>query len=220
MDVTKLADEVFELVVGYVTRAVEPLLARLQTLEERPAPVIPEPMKGDKGDKGDQGDSVTVEDVEPIIAAAVDKWALDFERRAQDLLQRAVDRIPPPPAAKDGEDGEDGKDGLGFDDLMVEHDGKRCVTLKFQRGDIVKSFELTIPAVIDAGFWKPEMKFEPGDGVTHGGSYWIAQKSTDTQPEVGNDAWRLAVRKGRDARGGVPAPRDPGKPVKIGGNSE
>jgi hypothetical protein len=159
---------------------------------------------------GDDGKSVTVDEVVaalmPRIEGEVAKWALEFERRAQDTLQRAADKLPVP---------KNGEDGLGFDDLTMEHDGERKFAFVMTRGDQTKRFEFSVPAVIDRGFWQPGMAVAPGDGVTRGGSYWIAKADTDTEPAVGNDAWRLAVRKGRDSRGGVPTPRDPAKPVRI-----
>jgi hypothetical protein len=121
-------------------------------------------------------------------------WALDFERRAQALFQKAVDAIPIP------KDGKDGINGVGWDDMTVEHDGKRTVTLKFVKGEASHEAQIVIPCVIDAGFYKEGMAVEQGDGVTHGGSYWIAQKDTTTKPEIGNPDWRLAVRRGRDAK--------------------
>jgi integrin beta 3 len=125
------------------------------------------------------------------------EWALDFERRAQGLFQKAVDAIPKP---LDGKDGRDGVDGIGWDSMRVEHDGRRGFEFIFTKGEDDHSFKFSIPCVIDAGFWREKMFCEKGDGVTFGGSYWIAQEDTETKPEVGNPAWRLGVKKGRDAR--------------------
>src|SRR5690606_21379356 len=50
--------------------------------------------RGDKGEKGEPGNSVTLDDVRPFIEAELSKWALEFERRASDLIQRCIDRIP------------------------------------------------------------------------------------------------------------------------------
>lgn len=147
--------------------------------------------------------SDVVSALEPSVETALAKWALDFERRAQDTLQRAVDRLPVPRDGKDGEPGENGIDGMGFDDLIVEHDGERSFTIKLVRGNQVKDFSFTIPAVIDRGFWKEGTKASAGDGMTSGGSYWIAQKDTTTKPEIGNSDWRLTVRKGRDGKDAI-----------------
>ncbi|UEM13677.1 hypothetical protein J4G43_004980 [Bradyrhizobium barranii subsp. barranii] len=58
------------------------------------------------------------------------------------------------------------------------------------------------PVFEDAGVWAQDRGYKHGHGVTHGGSYFIAQR--DTQPgEKPGDAdsgFRLAVKRGRDAR--------------------
>lgn len=81
-----------------VREATEPLLARIKALEERQ---LPNPIKGDKGD---DGRSVTIEDIAPLIDAAVAK---------------AVDAIPKP---KDGVDGLNGHDAEPIDvaDVVTE----------------------------------------------------------------------------------------------------
>lgn len=154
---------------------------------------------GPKGEPGADGKSVTIEELipalMPILKSMQAEWALDFERRAQAVFQKAIDAIPIP------KDGKDGVDGLGWDDLVVEYDDKRTFGIKLIRGDVEKSTGLIkMPIVLDAGFWREGMKLEKGDGVTHGGSYWIAQEDTDTKPELGNAAYRLCVKRGRDGK--------------------
>lgn len=66
-------------------------------------------------------------------------------------------------------------------------------------------------SVIDRGIWKDGMSYRQGDGVTYGGSFWIAQKDEpEGKPDSGNGAWRLAVKRGRDGKDG-------GMPVKSSG---
>lgn len=91
-------------------------------------------------------------------------------------------------------------EGNSFEDMTVEHDGKRGVTFKWIKGGYEHSSAIHIPCVLDAGFYKDGMQVEKGDGVTFGGSYWIAQKDTTTKPEIGNPDYRLAVRRGRDGK--------------------
>lgn len=91
-------------------------------------------------------------------------------------------------------------EGNYFENMTVEHDGKRGVTFKWIKGGYEESATIQIPCVLDAGFYKEGMQLEKGDGVTFGGSYWIAQKDTNTKPEIGNPDWRLSVKKGRDSR--------------------
>ena len=204
VDIEKFVDGLHD----YIARAVKPIHERLAELEAR------KPEKGDKGEPGQNGingidgKSFTVEDVEPIIERAmeqkVDSWALQFERRAQDVLQKALDRIPLPKDGKDGVDGNPGADGMGFDDLAIEYDGERCISISLQKDGREIHKYLHLPIVIDRGVFKTEQKYQQGDGVTWAGSYWIAQASEPEGTPGSSDGWRLAVKKGRDGRHGRP----------------
>lgn len=161
---------------------------------------IPRPENGKDGrdgERGADGKSVSLDEVMPLMEVKFAQWQVEIERRASDILQKAIDKMPIP---KDGRDGIDGAPGVGWDDMQVEHDGKRGISLKFMKGDVQHVAEIVIPCVIDAGFFKEGQTYEQGDGVTFGGSYWIAQKATSAKPGVGVDDWRLAVRKGRDGK--------------------
>lgn len=123
---------------------------------------------------------VTGKDVEPaqvreLVAGAV---------------KEAVASLPKP---------RDGVDGFGFDDIHVDYDGERRVTLRFARGDRVKEFPVVLPIPIDRGVWQSGVTYAAGDCVTRSGSYWIAQRDTTATPG-GHDDWRLAVKKGRDGK--------------------
>ena len=91
-----------------------------------------------------------------------------------------------------------GAAGIGFDDMAVEYDGERALTLRFEKGDDIREFAMCIPAFIDRGVWDPG-EYAKGDTVTWGGSLWIAQESTEDKPGV-SKSWRLAVKKGRDGK--------------------
>lgn len=102
------------------------------------------------------------------------------------MIDEAVKSLPAP---------KDGSDGLGFDDLdVVETDGG--FMLQFVRGDRVKEVRLPIPR--DCGTFKIGTVYNRGDGVTDGGSFWIAQKDGVTERPSSCDGWRLAVKKGKD----------------------
>lgn len=167
------------------------------------------------GRDGEDGKSFTLDEVKALVREAVEseqaKWALDFERRAQDTLQRAIDRVPAPRDGKDGQDGRDGKDGLGFDDLQMDYDGQRTFTFSYVRGDVDKSFSFVMPLLLDRGVFKDGSEYEQGDVVTWGGSMWIAQTDTKAKPGEDTADWRLSVKKGRDGKAG-----DPGKPGERG----
>ena len=87
----------------------------------------------------------------------------------------------------------------GIKSLDVEQIDDRTVRVTAalsNGGSDVKEFKF--PTLIDKGPHKTGERYEKGDGVTYGGSYWIAQKETKSKP--GTDAdWRMAVKKGRDA---------------------
>lgn len=131
--------------------------------------------------------------------------ALAVGQRAMEEV-RALSREPGP----QGERGERGVDGLGFDDLSVEFDGERTAKLKFARGDQVKTFDLKFPIILDRGVWK-EGSYEKGDGVTWGGSFFIATRDTTSKPETpqAKDDWRLAVKRGQNGAAGTNGARGP-----------
>jgi hypothetical protein len=135
---------------------------------------------------------------------------------------RALARMPGPR----GERGEQGKQGPPGDrgvkgetgrnasdlTLLQEHidqrfermfkaasvttvDGGR--TLRWAIGDTVH--EIKTAVVLDAGVWREGTAYVAGDGVTLGGSFFIAQADTTAKPGK-SDEWRLAVKRGSDGR--------------------
>lgn len=163
------------------------------------------------------GKSVSLEDVTPMIADAVAKAvsAVPVAKDGTGLAGALIDRegnlvitlsngevqklgVVVGKDGAPGHDGADGADGLGFEDMDFEHDGHGRVIAKFQRGDLVKSIRL--PGIVDRGPFKTGEEYEKGDAVSYGGSLWIAQDATGDKPD-GSKSWRLAVKKGRDARG-------------------
>ena len=167
---------------------------------------------GRDGLHGQNGKSFGIEDAEILLKHHWSAWELEFERRAAVALDKALDRLPKP---ADGVDGKDGADGLGFDDLEVQHDGGRHLCIKFVRGERVRKFDFEIPVVIDQGIYKEGSTYVAGDGVTWGGSYWIAQSETKAKPDSLDSGWRLAVKKGRDGKDGRHG-IDKTAPVRLG----
>jgi len=171
------------------------LSSRLKTLEDRPPPKDGVDGKdGEKGEKGDPGEVVTL---------AVDELAL----RVKALEERPAPRDgrdgQPGPKGDPGErgyDGRDGNDGWSPDhvDFVMNADGTGEFTMK--TGDKVKTFPFHVPAFVDRGPYRESEKYLRGHGVTKGGDFWICQE--DNPGPIGKDftGWRLAVRKGRDAR--------------------
>lgn len=104
-----------------------------------------------------------------------------------------------------GKDGPNGRDGFGFDDMdLVETD--EGFVLRFSREGVAKDFRIPVP--VDRGTFKDGQSYRKGDGVSFGGSFWIAQEDTADKPETGK-GWRLAVKRGRDGRDGAPGERGP-----------
>lgn len=203
--------------------SIAPLMARLVALENR------EPVKGEKGDpgkegekgepgepgkqgeKGEKGDAIQGpqgEKGEAGIPGEPGKQGdpgIPGEKGENGIDGR--DGLP----GRDGKDGEkglngkdgaDGKDGFGLDDFQVSTDDDgRTFVLSFHRegrDPIVRTIKTA--TVLDRGVWK-EGQYQKGDGVTWGGSFFIAQKDTSIKPETGAD-WRLAVKRGRDGKDG------------------
>lgn len=149
----------------------------------------------------------TLEDRNP--ASAMNAWALEFERRAQDTLQRAIDKLPIPA------NGKDGKDGLGWDNVSMEYDGDRVFKFVLQNDEERKEYLFTSPMAIYRGVYVESKTYERGDQVTWAGSLWHADEQTSAKP--GNGAgWTLVAKRGRDGRDGERG-RDyvPPQPVKV-----
>lgn len=164
------------------------------------------------------GKSVTIEDVTPLIKSEVDKRVGELPKPkdgndgrdgldVKDLFRADGGHLIAVMSdgttkdlgqfvGKDGAPGQDGKDGIGFDDLDLVEDASG-LSLKFIKGDTVKSFPL--PVVIDRGVFRDGQTYHKGSGVTWGGRYWIAQETTSDKPD-GGKSWRLAVNKGRDGK--------------------
>lgn len=150
---------------------------------------------GRDGVDGIDGKSVSIEDVELILESSINKALLDLEKRAQERLEKAIDRIPKP------KDGIDGKDGFNLEDFQIEFDGERTVTFLFRAGELTRKANFALPILIDQGVHKEDREYHRGDGVTWGGSYWIAQvNKPQGRPGEFNKNWRLAVKKGRDGK--------------------
>jgi integrin beta 3 len=89
-------------------------------------------------------------------------------------------------------------------------DGGR--TLRWAIGDTVHEIKTAI--VLDAGVWKEGMSYVAGDGVTLGGSFFIAQAETAAKPGKSDD-WRLAVKRGSDGRDWRPDEKRALEPLRL-----
>lgn len=97
----------------------------------------------------------------------------------------------------------DGRDGLSIEDLSIEYDGERTMTLVFSRGERRKEIPVTFPAMIYRGVFETGRSYARGDTVTRNGSmYHCNVAATAAQPGDGSADWTLTVKHGRDGRSG------------------
>ncbi|MGO8241330.1 hypothetical protein ACC806_34900 [Rhizobium ruizarguesonis] len=132
-----------------------------------------------------------------------------------------------PVVGKDGKDGEPGKDGapgkdgLGFEEMdeVLDEDGRTLVR-RYSGDGRIKEYRHRFGVVLDQGVFKEGTEYQRGDGVTYGGSFWIAQGTTTDKPEdkteAGRKSWRLAVKRGRDGKDGIVKAEKKPEPVKVG----
>ncbi|MET3441383.1 hypothetical protein ABIC94_002141 [Variovorax paradoxus] len=207
---------------------------------------------------GEPGSSVSIVDLEPVVAEAVSKAVAEIpppkdgesvpveevRRMIDEEVAKALAAVPP---AKDGEHGRDALQlelqpeieveksyprgtyarhagGLwrafeatkamhgwecvvdGIADLRIEQPSGREFTLVARTSSGAEvSKSIKVAALVDKGVFRADEGYEAGDGVTWGGSFFIAQKDAPVgKPgEPGCDGWRLAVKRGRDAGKGV-----------------
>jgi len=135
----------------------------------------------------------TVDEVAATFERRFSDLTLSWERQARDTFEKAADRMPKPA---------DGRDAIpleGFD-LTLAEDG-RTLSVKMQAGETVIEKSVKIAAVLDRGIFKHEGTYEKGDGVSYGGSFWIAKcDNPQGVPGSGETDWRCSVKAGRPGR--------------------
>lgn len=152
----------------------------------------------------------SVEEIAGTFERRFSDLTLSWERQARDTFEKAADRMPKP---------KDGRDALDLEnfDLSLSDDG-RTVTVKMQAGENVIEKSVKIAAVIDRDTFKHDGTYEKGDGVSYGGSFWIAKcDAPKGVPGGGETDWRCAVKKGRDGKDlrENASTFDPAKGVKL-----
>jgi hypothetical protein len=152
----------------------------------------------------------SVEEVATTFERRFSDLTLSWERQARDTFEKAADRMPKP---------KDGRDALNLEDFDITlADDGRTVTVKMQAGETVIEKSVKIAAVIDRETFKHDGVYEKGDGVSYGGSFWIAKcDSPKGVPGSGETDWRCAVKKGRDGKDlrENASTFDPAKGVKL-----
>jgi hypothetical protein len=200
----ELGRRIFAGIRSYIARSLGDIIARLELLERTvnstpPVELMRAEWRADidaaKAAFQDHTEPLTVESFRPMLEGDVAKWALDFERRAQAVLERAIDRLPTP---KDGEDGAPGGSVDDFDVELVE----RNLTISMKIGDRVEKRTVRLDIPIERGVYQSGKTYEKSDIVTFSGSQFIATRDTvGTEKPEQSPAWRLIVKRGKDGRG-------------------
>lgn len=185
VDPATLREIVSELVRAEVSKQVPEAIAALPT-----------PERGEKGEDGERGaDGKDGAGIADLVIDRDGNLIASFTDGRMKHLGQVV--------GKDGRDGGDGKDGIpfGVDDLdMTLLEDGRTLRMSFTKGDTEYAFQIPFPVVIDRGVFADGKSYEEGDGVTWGGSFWIAQRATGSKPDSADSGWRLAVKRGRDGK--------------------
>lgn len=106
-----------------------------------------------------------------------------------------------PEKGEPGKPGDNGKDGFSLDDFDVNvADDGRTIVMSFDQGQNRFEAEMKFPVPIYRNVFKEGEEYEPGDMVTWGGSVWHCGEKTTAKPDSPDSGWRLAVKKGRDAK--------------------
>lgn len=161
---------------------------------------LPSPEKGERGEPGEKGERG--DDGAPgmngigLADALIDNSG-NLVLTMTDGSTKALGMV----VGKDGENGQNGAPGATFtlDDFDIEQIDDRTFTFKFQKENVVHSFEFEFPVPIMRGAWK-EGSYRKGDMVVWGGSLWTAMKETNAKPDSPDSGWMIAARKGRDGK--------------------
>lgn len=187
--------------------------------------------KGEPGDQGPPGESVPVEEVQRMVDEAVAKAMESVElpkdgEPGRDAVD--IDILPDIDPEKSYPRGTyathagglwrshattHGMRGWecivdGVKDIEVTPVDDRTFKVNVQRSSGDTAGELfSMPIVIDRGVFRPDEDYEKGDGVSFGGSFWIAQKGAPEGKPGTTDDWRLAVKHGRPGKQGEQGPK-------------
>lgn len=91
-------------------------------------------------------------------------------------------------------------DGISDIDITQRDERNFTVTAIKSSGEKTEK-TFSVPVMIYRDIFKDGEKYFPGDSVTWGGSVWYCNEATGDKPgEDGSKGWKLAVKRGRDAR--------------------
>ena len=203
------------------SKRVYEVLERLNALEAAPKP--------------EDGKSVTVEDVQPMIADLVGKAVAAIPRAKDGRDAAHLEVLPSIDMAKSYDRGTYARHagGLwrsfetthemrgwecivrGIQSFDVQDDGNRMIILAGTLSDgtdIGKAIKY--PVLLDQGVYRSDSTYERGDVVSYGGSMWIAQVEQPKAAPGLSEEWRLSVKRGAPGKSGTPAV--PRGPIRLG----
>jgi integrin beta 3 len=181
-------------------------LAEVRALARMPGPpgeTGPEGKRGLQGERGEKGERGEAGKPGAIGAAGID--GRNGER------------------GQKGDPGRNASDLTYIEDRITEQVGRALKTATFTSSDGGRTLrwalgeavhEIKTAIVLDAGVWKEGVSYVAGDGVTMGGSFFIAQADTTAKPGK-SDEWRLAVKRGNDGRDWRPDEKRALEPVRF-----
>jgi len=90
----------------------------------------------------------------------------------------------------------------GTASVSITQDDERHFTIEATKASgEVSGKQFSIPVMIYRDIYSPGKSYSPGDTVTFGGNIWHCFEETRDKPgEPTSKGWRLAVKRGRDAR--------------------
>lgn len=90
----------------------------------------------------------------------------------------------------------------GISEIDISQSEERSFTVSAVKSSGEKTEKtFSVPVMIYRDIFSEGEKYQPGDSVTWGGSVWYCCEETVDKPgESGSKGWKLAVKRGRDAR--------------------
>ena len=171
-DYDAIADAVSKNLRDYIDAQIRPVVERVSEIEARPPPpVITDAIKSEAGVL-----MIAMSDGHLIDTGIKDGVASQVDVAA------LIDELKQPP----------------IDNISAKLSG-RVLSLAFTSCGETQNVDVDFPVMIDRGVYSDGEKYLHCDVVTHNGSMFIAQRDTTDRPET-SDAWRLAVKRGRDGK--------------------
>jgi hypothetical protein len=88
--------------------------------------------------------------------------------------------------------------GIASESEETANDGRTDKRVTHYTDGTVLERVISRSVVIDRGVYREGTAYAKGDGVSWGGSFWIAQRDTEAKPDAKDGSWRLSVKKGQD----------------------